>query len=121
MLGLGIDQRALDQMDKNTPNDYVLGGNLSADFGMTVPEPGGHMTISDHWFKFMHGRGDYQQAIRSLPVPEDQQQALIDFVGGEQDYLNDLSLTEKYDYVKTVSYNRFLSDRVGLDKDTLPL
>ena len=79
------------------------------------------MTISDHWFKFMHGRGDYHQAIRSLPIPEDQQQALIDFVGGEQDYLNDLSLTEKYDYVKTVSYNRFLSDRVGLDKDTLPL
>ena len=121
LLGLGIDQRALDQMDKNTPDDYVLGGNLSADFGMTVPDPGGHMTISDHWFKFMHGRGDYHQAIRSLPIPEDQQQALIDFVGGEQDYLNDLSLTQKYDYVKTVSYNRFLSDRVGLDKDTLPL
>ena len=121
LLGLGIDQRALDQMDENTPDDYVLGGNLSADFGMTVPGPGGYMTISDHWFKFMHGRGDYKQAIRSLPVPEDQQQALIHFVGGDQDYLNDLSLTEKYDYVKTVSYNRFLSDRVGLDKDTLPL
>ena len=100
LLGLGIDQRALDQMDKNTPDNYVLGGNLSADFGMTVPEPGGHMTISDHWFKFMQGRGDYKQAIRSLPIPEDQQHALIDFVGGEQDYLGDLSLTEKYDYVK---------------------
>ena len=52
LLGLGIDQRALDQMDENTPDDYVLGEALSADFLMTVPGPGGYMTISDHWFRF---------------------------------------------------------------------
>ncbi len=118
---IGIDQDALDAMDVNTPENFTLGGKLHADVGMTVPSSDGHVTVGGHWLKFMHGRGNYRQAVRALPIPLDEQDKLIAFFGGEHDYLDDLSLGEKYDYVNSVSYNHFLVDRVGLEEETLPI
>ena len=118
---IGLDRDAFDAMDANTPEDFLLGGKLHANIGMTVPGPDGHLTVGGHWMKFMHGRGDYREAVRALPIPPDEQDKLIDFFGGERDYLDGLSLTEKYDYVNSVSYNRFLVDRVGLAEETLPI
>ena len=54
-------------------------------------------------------------------MPGDEQDRLIAFFGGERDYLDGLSLTEKYDYVNSVSYNRFLVDRVELAEETIQL
>lgn len=62
----------------------------------------------------MHGKGDYEAGVRALPLPSTQQDKLIELFGGNRDYLDELSLAEKLDYAKTVSYNRFLTDRVGL-------
>ena len=118
---IGVDQDAFDAMDVNTPENFVLGGKLHADVGMTVPSSNGHVTLGGHWLKFMHGRGNYRGAARVLPIPVDEQDKLIAFFGGERDYLDDLSLGEKYDYVNSVSYNRFLIDRVGLVEETLPI
>jgi len=38
--------------------------------------------------------------------------------GDEQDYLDDLSLSERYEYVNSVSYNRFLIDKVRLTEQS---
>ena len=121
LIDLGIDEAAIAKMAANTPDDYVLGGKLGGDVGLTVPDGDEHLTIGGHWLKFFHGRGDYQAGVRDLPIPEEQQDKLVAFFGGEKDFLDDLSLTKKWDYVNNTSYNQFLVDRVGLSVDTIPI
>ena len=121
LIDLGIDEAAIAKMAANTPDDYVLGGKLGGDVGLTVPDGDEHLTIGGHWLKFFHGRGDYQAGVRDLPIPEEQKDKLVAFFGGEKDFLDDLSLTKKWDYVNNTSYNQFLVDRVGLSVDTIPI
>ncbi|HIG44687.1 MAG TPA: NAD(P)/FAD-dependent oxidoreductase [Gammaproteobacteria bacterium] len=121
MIDIGIDQEAIDTMEANTPDNFTLGGKLNADVGLTVPGKDQHLTLGGHWLKFFHGRGDYRTAVAALPIADDQKEKLISFFGGEQDLLDDLSLTEKWNYVNSVSYNQFLFDRVGLSKKTIPI
>ena len=121
MIDLGIDEAAIAQMAANTPDDYPLGGKLGGDIGLTVPDGDGHLTIGGHWLKYFHGRGDYRAAVSELPIPENQKDKLVVFFGGEKDFLDDLSLTEKWGYVNNTSYNQFLLDRVGLSIDTIPI
>ena len=85
---------------------------------MTIPTEDGHVTLGGHWLKFIHGRGNYRAAVRALPFAADEQNRLIAFFGGEHDYLDDLSLTEKYEYMNSVSYKRFLMDKVGLTEQS---
>ncbi len=40
---------------------------------------------------------------------------------GKRDFLDGLSLSEKWDYVNSVSYNQFLLERVGLAEETVPI
>ena len=121
LIDLGIDEAAIAKMAANTPDDYVLGGKLGGDVGLTVPDGDEHLTIGGHWLKFFHGRGDYQAGVRDLPIPEEQKDKLVAFFGGEKDFLDDLSLTAKWDYVNNTSYNQFLVDRVELSVDTIPI
>ena len=121
LIDLGIDEAAIAKMAANTPDDYVLGGKLGGDVGLTVPDGDEHLTIGGHWLKFFHGRGDYQAGVRDLPIPEEQKDKLVAFFGGEKDFLDDLSLTKKWDYVNYTSYNQFLVDRVELSVDTIPI
>ena len=121
MHAIGINENAIASMDANTPDNYVLGGKLAADIGMTVPDGDTHLTVGGHWMKFFHGRGDYQKGVNQLPLPDDQKQALIDFFGGERDFLDELSLSEKWQYLNSVSYNQFLEEKVGLVRETLPI
>jgi len=108
---LGIDP---DAMAAGMTEPHAL-SDLSVDNGMSMKTPNGHVTVGGNWLAFMHGEGDYKPAVRSLPLPKDQQDKLIELFGGDKDYLDELSLMEKYRYSKTVSYNQFLSERVGLD------
>ncbi len=121
LIDIGIDEATIAQMAADTPDDCVLGGKLNGDVGLTVPDGDDHLTIGGHWFKFFHGRGDYEAAVRELPLPEDQQDKLLAFFGGEKDFLDDLSLVNKWDYVNNTSYNQFLFDRVGLSRETIPI
>ena len=118
MTDIGIDDEAIDAMNANTPDGDLLGGKFHADVGMSIPTDDGHLTLGGHWLKFLHGRGNYREAVRTLPFEKHEQDRLIAFFGGERDYLDDLSLGEKYDYVNSVSYNRFLIDRVGLTEQS---
>ena len=122
MIDLGIDDAAIAAMDANTPDDLLLGGKLHANVGMSMQdEDGNHVNVGGSWYKFMHGRGDYAQAVQDLPIPSDEQDRLIAFFGGTQDFLDDLSWTEQYDYINSVSYNRFLTDKVGLSPKTIAM
>ena len=121
MRALGIDQEAIDTMDRDTPDNYLLGGQWHGSVGMSMPTQDGHVTVGGHWYKFFHGRGDYKAAVRALPLPDTEQDTLIAFFGGDQDYLDDLSWGEQFDYINTVSYNQFLIERVGLARETVAI
>ena len=125
LIDIGIDQDAIDALDAQTPDNYLLGGKPHGDVGMSMPSPAnndeGHITVGGHWYKFMHGRGEYAEAVRQLPIPQEEQEKLIAFFGGERDVLEDLSLGEQYEYINTVSYNKFLVERVGLAKETVAM
>ena len=118
---IGVDDHALAAMTANTPDDYMLGGKFGASNGMTIPAAGGHKNLSGNWLEFFHGGQGYGAAVKELPIPEEEQAKLIAFFGGDRDFLDDLSLLEQYRYVKSVSYNQFLTERVGLAEETLPI
>ena len=119
MNDIGINDITIAQMDANTPDDYTLGGKFNADIGLTLPNEDNHLTLGGHWLKFFHGRSDYKDAVRKLPLTEEQKTKLIEFFGGEKDFLSDLSISEKWEYVNATSYNAFLVERVGLAKQTV--
>ncbi len=61
---IGIDKQALAAMAVNTPDDYLLGGKLRADNGMTVPTAEGHKTLRGNWLGFFHGAKGYEAAVK---------------------------------------------------------
>lgn len=113
---LGID---LDAMKSNI-DEFAI---LSSDTGnvLALPGPDGHVSVVGKWAEFMLGIGDYEPAVRALPLPGSEQDKLIELLSGDRDYLNDLSLSEKQAYVESVSYTRFLTERVGLSEMTIPM
>jgi spermidine dehydrogenase len=114
---LGIDT---DAMQANTSDDFAM-ANLAANNALALPTEGGHKTVGGNWILTTQGEGDYKSMVRELPIPTAEQDKLLALFGGDRDFLDDLSLSEKLEYVSSVSYSRFLVDRVGLDKETLPI
>ncbi|MAI78346.1 MAG: Tat pathway signal protein [Deltaproteobacteria bacterium] len=114
---LGID---LDEVSQGMTEPHGL-SDLTADNGISMAGPDGHVTVGGNWTYFMHGKGEYKEAVRALPLSSDQQEKLIAFLGGDHDFLDDLSLFEKYDYAKTHSYNQFLTERVDLGPEAIAL
>ncbi|MBT72888.1 MAG: Tat pathway signal protein [Gammaproteobacteria bacterium] len=121
MTDIGVDDDFMKLMGRRTPKDQFLAGKLDADNGVAVPGPDGHITVGGNWLAAMFGGKDHEKSVRALPLPADQQDKLIDFFAGNRDFLDDLSLSEKWDYVNSTSYNRYLVDKVGLAEDTLPI
>ena len=121
MEDIGIDDDFIDFMDRQTPEDLFLAGKLQADNGIAMPGADGHVTVGGNWLAAIFGGKDYEKSVRALPLPEVEQDKLINFFAGHQDCLDDLSLSEKWDYINTTSYNRYLVDKVGLDESTLPI
>lgn len=113
---LGID---LDAMKTNIDEFAVLSSDT--DNVLALPGPDGHVTVVGKWTEFMLGIGDYESAVRALPLPGSEQDKLIELLGGDRDYLDDLSLSEKHAYIESVSYAQFLTERVGLSKKTIPM
>ena len=113
---LGID---LDAMKANMDGFGILSSNTGS--VLTLPGPNGHVSVVGNWSTLMLGVGDYESAIRALPLPDPEQDKLIEFFSGDRDYLNELSLSEKQAYVESTSYAEFLTDRVGLSEKTIPM
>jgi len=118
---LGLDDAALDAVQAATPDDFVLGGNFFTDAAMSMLGADGHVTVRGPWQRYLAGDGDYADAVRALPLDDAEQARLVAFFGGARDWLDDLSLGEKYDYVNSVSYGHFLTERVGLQVRTVSM
>ena len=114
---LGIDT---DAMEASRTEAHPL-TDMTVDNAMSLSGPEGRVTVGGNWLNFMHGKGDYEAAVRALPLPSAQQDKLIEFFGGHRDYLDELSLSEKLEYVKTVAYYRFLRERVGLGETAISI
>ena len=112
---LGID---LDAMKNNESDGFESLISLSTQVALAIPGPNGHVTVKANWMSLNQGEGDIETAIKALPISVIEQDKLIEFLSGERNYLDDLSLRESYRYVQSVSYEDFLSDRVGLDDET---
>lgn len=124
MNDLGIDQDFMDKLREVTADDYgMVLSTLSGDagLGMAVPGPDGHVAVGGQWLLLMQGQGDYVSAIRELPLAKTEQEKLISLVGGDKDYLADLSLLETWDYIKNTPYNQFLAEKVGLAEETMAI
>jgi spermidine dehydrogenase len=121
MADIGINDNFIAAMDANTPDNMALAGKLDADNGVALPGPDGHVTIGGNWNAVMYAGDGYEATVRALPLPQSEQDILIAFFGGKRDFLDGLSLSEKWDYVNSVSYNKFLLERVGLAEQTLPI
>lgn len=113
---LGID---LEAMVANMAEFEFLSSD--ADSMLAFPGPDGHVKVRGKWIQLMLGIGDYETAVRALPLPASEQDKLIELISGDRDYLEDLSLSEKSTYIKSVSYAEFLTERVGLSKETIPI
>jgi spermidine dehydrogenase len=113
---LGVDPDALAaNMSKDAPM------SATADSLIALPGPEGHIKVRGKWTQLMLGVGDYESAVRALPLPASEQDKLIELISGDRDYLDDLSLGEKSDYVESVTYAEFLTERVGLSKETISI
>ena len=121
MEDIGIDDDFIDFMNQKTPEDLFLAGELQAENGIAMPGTHGHVTVRGNWLASMFGGKDYEKSVRALPLPAAEQDKLIDFFAGHQDFLEGFSLSEKWEYINTTSYNRYLVDKVGLDESTLPI
>jgi spermidine dehydrogenase len=121
MADIGIDDDFVAAMGTNTPDNLALAGKLDADNGVALPGPDGHVTVGGNWNAVMYGGDGYEATVRALPIPASEQDTLIDYFGGKRDFLDELSLSEKWDYVNSVSYNQFLLEHVGLAEETIPI
>jgi spermidine dehydrogenase len=118
---IGISTDNAERLEANTPDDFFMGGKFSAKTAMSLPGPNGHVTQVGSWFSLMNGGEGYEAAVRELPIPRAEQDKLIVFFSGDHDFLDEFSLSEMYDYLNTTPYNQFLTERVGLAKETLPI
>lgn len=111
---LGVD---FGQLKKAMHPDFPM-AKLDQPVGLFLDE-GSHKIVNGMWIPASFGRGDYRELIGQLELPEDEKQRLVAFFGGEKDYLSDMSLTEKLEYIKTTSYKDFLIYKVGLTNKAL--
>lgn len=111
---LGVDLKA---MQTNNTNPDVM--NPLAESFMSLTVDSERTNVRGNWALLLLGVGDYEAAIDALPFEQVECDRLKDLVGGKRDFLDDLSLAEKLDYIETTSYHEFLKRRVGLSSDII--
>ena len=113
---LGVD---LDAMAENI-GDFGTLNSMQGEL-LALPAGRGHVAVPGRWMALMLGVGDYTSAVRALPLYSTEKDKLIEFFGGEVNYLEPMKLKEQQVYVESVSYVQFLKDKVGLHADTIEL
>lgn len=111
---LGIDLQA---MQTNNTNPDVM--NPLAESFMSLTGDSGRTNVLGKWSLLLLGVGDYEAAIDALPFEQIECSKLKDLVGGKRDFLDDLSLSEKLNYIETTPYLEFLKNRIGLSADII--
>jgi spermidine dehydrogenase len=109
---IGVDFKALQDAGAD---DFALSNGL-APYGVYLGADlfGENRIVTGPWGEAFAGAGDYQGMIAALNLSADDQAKLISLVAGEKDYLADIPLQDKDNYLRSHSYASFLRDRVGL-------
>lgn len=112
---IGVDLIALDQaMDKSYPF-----ANFREKMGIYFDssEYGEDKIVNGKWTEEWHRGGqEINDLLRQAPLSVVELEALEPFLAGDNDYLEDLSIWEKKDYLSRTSYHDFLVKRVGLSE-----
>ncbi len=118
---LGVSVDGLEQaFDKTFYPDLNLSRGVYFDkrnFGVDKLVSGdpGRMVADDIPRDRLNGRS-YEAFINDFPLPASDRQALIALHTIDKDYLPDLSVEEKVEWLDTHSYSQFLRDKVGLSE-----
>jgi spermidine dehydrogenase len=109
---IGVEFKALQDAGAD---DYGLSNGL-APYGLYLGAGlyGADQIVAGPWGEAFSGGGNYRAMIQSLELSADDQAKLIALIGGEKDFLADLSLEQKHHYLRTTSYASFLRDKVKL-------
>lgn len=111
---IGVDFNALQDAG---PDDYAL-TNGAAPFGYYLGANlyGKDQIVAGSWGELLAGAGDFRAKIASMNLPEQDKSLLISLVAGEKDFLADIPLQEKEQYLRTTSYANFMRDKVGMSE-----
>ncbi|MBT3458560.1 MAG: NAD(P)-binding protein [Halieaceae bacterium] len=109
---IGVDFTSLRQ---GIEPDYVIYDPMSSHgLYLNASVYGTDRAMNGQWNLTWAGAGDFQSAIRSLQLPPSDEQGLINLISGEQDFLPGMSAQEREQFMHSTSYERFLSEHVGL-------
>ena len=78
-------------MRKNISDDFPM-SNPSANNVLAIPGSDGHVISQGNWILTTQGIGDIDATIQSLNIDSNEKQKLIEFISGEVDYLDDMTL-----------------------------
>ena len=116
---LGVD---LDKLHAAREPDYLL-SNFNAESGyfLNKDQYGKNKIVQGNWAGAWSGGEAFREQLKSLDLPAEQYQRLLELAEGKKDLLDDLSLLETKKYIETTSYETFLTDRAGLSRETIML
>ncbi len=111
---IGVDFRKL---EKVVQPDYLL-YNSSAPSGIHLGarEYGRSRNVVGRWSRAWRGADDSAGLIDDLGMSEADTRKLRELAAGRTDFLAGLSTEERLEYVRSTSYETFLSERVGLSR-----
>ncbi|MDA8985825.1 NAD(P)-binding protein [Luminiphilus sp.] len=102
--------------------DYMIHDVMSPHgLYLTASVYGTDRAMNGQWNLTWAGAGDFQSAIRSLQLPPSDEQGLINLISGEQDFLPGMSAQEREQFMHSTSYERFLSEHVGLSLEAVQI
>ncbi len=106
-----------DVLEDAVDPDYAL-SSAEAPYGVYLNREtfGEDRIVAGAWAQAWAGGGDYRGLIASLKLAEDDRRKLLSLASGDKDYLADIALSDKEPYLRSVSYAKFLSERVGLSR-----
>ena len=116
---LGIDFGTL---DRAIGSGYTFADlQQSAAFYLNENVYGEDQIVRGDWMTVWQGSDDAIQLINQLPVSDTDRQQLIELVNGDLNFIEDIPLMERWEYLHTTSYKSFLRDRVGLSDKAMTL
>ena len=116
---IGVDFTSL---RRSIEPDYMIHDVMSPHgLYLTASVYGTDRAMNGQWNLTWAGAGDFQSAIRSLQLPPSDEQGLINLISGEQDFLPGMSAQEREQFMHSTSYERFLSEHVGLSPEAVQI
>jgi spermidine dehydrogenase len=117
---IGVD---LERLDAAREPEHLLAqlGEAQMGYYLNGQTYGQDRIAHGQWIHTWLGQGDVRASIGALGLPSDQERRLVALAEGDRDLLDELSLWETKRYIETTSYRDFLSQKAGLEPETIAL